>query len=118
MRGVPRILKTRADFERCQAMARDGRLGQNSLRRLFAHWEGLLAGRYYYVLDRVLADTEEPDGSPPEYIVREVDDEDSGETRREQLKRVERVPSALERIGVSVSDAEDAMTELEGMIDG
>lgn len=118
MKGVPRELKTRADFDRLQEMARDGKLGQNCLRRLRAHWEGLLAGRYYYEMDRVLEEGDEPDGSEPEYLVRVVEDEDTGETATHQLRRVERTPGALNRLGLSAEDAEAAIAELEGLIDG
>lgn len=118
MRGIPAELNTRTDYERCQELARNGELRHRDMQRLREHWAGMLEGRHYYELDRVLGDTEEPDGTEPEYLVREVEDEDTGELRREQLLRTERSPSALTRTGFTVQEVEDAMTELEGLING
>ncbi|MBK1725720.1 hypothetical protein [Halorhodospira neutriphila] len=118
MRGVPADLNTRADYERCQELARNGELRHRDMQRLREHWAGMLEGRHYYAPDRVLDDGEDPDGSEPEYLVREVEDEETGDVRRQQFVRTERDPSALTRTGFTVQEVEDAISELEGMING
>lgn len=118
MRGIPAELNTRTDYELCQELARNGELRHRDMQRLREHWAGKLAGRHYYAFDRLLGDTEEPDGTEPEYLVREVVDEETGDAQRKQFVRTERSPSALTRTGFTVQEVEDAISELEDLING
>lgn len=113
MQGVPRYgLRTRADYDLLQGLAVQGEIRPQGVATLKRHWEGLLAGRWTYVHDRDLAQDEAPDGPEPEYRVLESQDED-GDVRRVQIKRIESPTAEIFRLGFTVQDVEQAISDLE-----
>lgn len=125
MQGVPRYgLRTRADYDLLQGLAIQGEIRPQGVATLKRHWEGLLAGRWTYVHDRELTEGEAPDGPEPEYRVLELRDESAdieGETeneaavRRVQIKRIESPTAEIFRLGFTVHDVEQAISDLEAM---
>jgi len=116
MQGVPRCgLRTRADYDLMQSLAVQGEIRPQGVATLKQHWQGLLSGRFTYVYDRDLADGEAPDGDMPDFRVLEVEDDDTGETRRVQMKRTESPQAEIFRLGYTVQDVEQAITDLEGV---
>lgn len=114
MQGVPRYgLRTRADYDLLHGLATQGEIRPQGVATLKRHFEGLLAGRFTYVHDRVLADGESPDGDMPDYRVLTVEDEETGETRRVQMKRIESPQAEIFRLGFTVQEVEQAITDLE-----
>lgn len=115
MRGIPRnALKTRADFDMLHAAAMAGELRPHEVTELRRQWQALLNGRQAYVVDRVLAEGEDPDGAEPDYRVMVDEDEATGETTRTQYKLTDTQCSRLNRLGFEVDDVEAALAELEG----
>lgn len=114
MQGVPRYgLRTRADYDLLQGLATEGEIRPQGVATLKRHWEGLLAGRFTYVYDRDLAEGEAPDGDMPEYRVLNVEDEETGTTRRVQMQRIESPQAEIFRLGFTVAEVEQAITDLE-----
>lgn len=110
MYGVPKICKTANDFERIHELAKQGKLPQEQVKK---HWDGLLGTSQHYVFDRVLGDTEDPDGSSPDYVVVENELED-GSIERRQHKLAENPEGAIFKLGYSVSDVNQKISELGG----
>jgi len=116
MQGVPRYgLRTRADYDLLQGLATQGEIRPQGVATLKRHLEGLLAGRFTYVYDRDLADGESPDGDMPDYRVLNVEDEEAGTTRRVQMQRIESPQAEIFRLGFTVAEVEQAMTDLEAV---
>lgn len=114
MQGVPRYgLRTRADYDLLQGLATQGEIRPQGVATLKRHFEGLLSGRFTYVYDRDLAEDETPDGDLPEYRVLTVDDEENGTTRRVQMQRIESPQAEIFRLGFTVPEVEQAITDLE-----
>lgn len=116
MQGVPRYgLRTRADYDLLLGLATQGEIRPQGVATLKRHFEGLLSGRFTYVHDRVLAEAESPDGDMPDYCVLNVEDEETGETRRVQMKRIESPQAEIFRLGFTVQEVEQAITDLEAV---
>ncbi|SFT73641.1 hypothetical protein [Halomonas saccharevitans] len=116
MQGVPRYgLRTRADYDLLQGLALQGEVRPQGVTRLKQHWQGLLSGRFVYMRDRVLADGESPDGPMPDYRVLEIEDEDAGTVERVQFQRTESPDAEIFRLGYSVAEVEQAITDLESV---
>ena len=116
MQGVPRYgLRTRADYDLLQGLATQGEIRPQGVATLKRHLEGLLAGRFTYVYDRDLADGESPDGDMPDYRVLNVEDEEAGTTRRVQMQRIESPQANIFRLGFTVAEVEQAITDLESV---
>lgn len=109
MYGVPKVLATRADFERVHHMALSGECAPE---QALAQWRGLLDGRLAYEHDRVLADGEAPDGAEPEYRVLEEERED-GSVERVQYRLVDQPHARIYRLGFSIAEVEARITDLE-----
>ncbi len=109
MYGVPKICKTAKDLERIHEMAKQGKLPREQVKN---YWRGLLNNRQRYVFDRILSDTEDPDGNPPDYIVLE-NELDDGTTERRQHKLEENSDALIFRLGYTVSQVENKISELE-----
>ena len=116
MIGIPKILKTRADYERLHAAALAGELRPHQVAALLGRWQALLE-RHHYVYDRVLAADESPDGPEPDYRAITETAEDGTETRS-QYRREEDPTARIHAIGFSVAEAEAAITDLEAVING
>lgn len=113
MRGVPKnALMTRNDFELLQQRARDGELRPRQVEELKSRWQALLNGRLVYVFDRELTDTENPDGSEPDYRVVEDYDESTGETIRKQFKLVDDSTCRMAKLGYTEADVDAMIDEL------
>lgn len=108
MYGVPKTVKTASDLERIHALALEGKLSKASVAK---HWQGLLNGKDHYAFDRKLADTEDPDGSPPDYVVLDVK-QDDGTTERHQYQLQEDPGAAIFELGYSVSGVQTKLDEL------
>jgi hypothetical protein len=108
MYGVPKTVKTANDLERIHGMALEGRLPKE---RVAKHWQGLLNGKDHYVFDRKLSDSEDPDGSPPDYIVLDVKQED-GTTERHQYQLQEDPNASIFELGYTVSKVNAKLNEL------
>lgn len=116
MQGVPRYgLRTKADYDLLQGLAVQGDIRPHGLATLKRHWEGLLSGRYHYVYDRDLAEGESPDGSEPDYIVLTVADEQSGTERRKQMVRHDNSQAEIFRLGFTVAEVEQNISDLEAV---
>ncbi len=116
MQGVPRYgLRTRADYDLLQGLATQGEIRPQGVATLKRHLEGLLVGRFTYVYDRDLANGEAPDGDMPDFRVLDVEDDDTGETRRVQMKRTESPQAEIFRLGYTVQGVEQSITDLEGV---
>jgi hypothetical protein len=112
MHGIPKIqLKTKADYLRLQGMALDGDLRPAQVERLRGHWQSLLAGRYRYDADKVLADGVEPDGSEPQYRVIIEQGDDDQDVRR-QYVRVEDEHARIHALGFDVTEVQQALEQL------
>jgi|SRR5690625_43051 len=118
MQGVPRFgLRTRADYDLLQVLAIQGELRPHDAATLKRHWEGLLSGRFSYQRDRELVGDEPADGEMPDYLVittREDDGEDGAE-RRVQMVRVESLSAEIFRLGFTVQEVEQAISDLEAI---
>jgi hypothetical protein len=110
MYGVPKTLNTRADFDRVHDLAKAGRLPAEGVKK---YWQGLLSGKDHYVFDRILADGEDPDGTPPDYIVLNVE-QDDGTTERRQQKLMENPDARIFKLGYTAADVETKISELGG----
>jgi AmiR/NasT family two-component response regulator len=107
---MPKILKTREDFEGCHADAVKGVLSAASMR---VAWQSLLDTKRVYVFDRDLAADETADGSAPDYIV--VDDEqDDGTVIIKQFKLVDDPAAMIVKMGYADGDVLAKINELEG----
>lgn len=116
MQGVPRYgLRTRADYDLLLEQAKAAEVRPQGLATLKRHYEGLLAGRFTYVYDRDLAEAESPDGDMPEYRVLTVEDEEDGSIRRVQMKRIESSQAEIYRLGFTVQEVGQVITDLEVM---
>ena len=116
MQGVPRYgLRTRADYDLLQGLATQGEIRPQGVATLKRHLEGLLAGRFTYVYDRDLADGESPDGDMPDCLLLNVEDEEAGTTRRVQMQRIESPQAEIFRLGFTVAEVEQAITDLEAV---
>lgn len=113
MRGIPRVIKTRADVHGLMDMWRGGSLRPQHAELLHDQLRALRDGRMVYVRDRVLQDGEEPDGPEPHYRVMEEETGADGATEQVQF-RLEDSPSAkIYRLGFSLEEVEQLITELE-----
>jgi ABC-type phosphate transport system auxiliary subunit len=116
MQGVPRYgLRTRADYDLLLGLATQGEIRPQGVATLKRHLEGLLVGRFTYVYDRELAEGESSDGELPDYRVLSVEDEETGETRRVQMKHIESPQAEIFRLGFTVPEVEQAITDLEAV---
>ncbi|WP_022727220.1 hypothetical protein [Fodinicurvata sediminis] len=115
MIGVPRILRTKQDFENVKAGVISGDITGRHAARALAHWQGLLS-RHRYSFDRLLSEGESPDGSEPDYRVMEDLDEETGDTIRRQLKREEDPNARIVTLGYSVSEVEAVISDMEDAI--
>ena len=109
MIGVPRVCKTKQDYERIHQMAKDGKLHKEEVLR---HLRGLLGTKDHYVFDRLLGDSEEPDGETPEYIVVEHE-KDDGTVERRQNKLTENPKGRIFKLGFTESGVRQMISELE-----
>lgn len=109
MYGVPRTVKTANDLERIHALALEGKLSKAGVAR---HWQGLLNGRTHYVFDCKLADSEDPDGSPPDYIVLDVTLDDGTTEERHQYQLQEDPGAAIFKLGYTVTGVQTKIDEL------
>lgn len=109
MIGVPQVCKTKQDCQNIHRMAQDGKLPKGEV---LSHLRGLLGTKDYYVFDRMLEDSEDPDGSPPEYTVVETEKED-GTTERKQNKLVENPKGRIFKMGFTVSQVQQMIKDLE-----
>ena len=110
MIGKPRYLNTQNDAELAHQMALAGKIPAGTA---IDAWRGLLNGAYCYVFDRNLADTESPDGPPPDFIVLEVEQPDGTIVRRQE-KRVRDTNSRMDRLGYTEADVLAKIAELGG----
>lgn len=116
MQGVPRFgLRTRADYDLLQGLALEGGIQPIGVATLLRHWQGLLAGRFHYVYDRDLSEGESPDGAAPDYIVLTSTDDQSGTTTRRQMQREEFATAEIFRLGFTVTEVEQHITDLEAL---
>lgn len=116
MQGVPRYgLRTRADYDLLLSLSAQDEIRPQGLATLKRHLNGLLAGRFTYVYDRDLVDGESPDGDMPDYRVLSVEDEEVGTTRRVQMQRIESPQAEIFRLGFTVQEVEQAITDLEAV---
>ncbi|WP_022729782.1 hypothetical protein [Fodinicurvata sediminis] len=118
MIGVPRVLRTRQDYENVRAGVLEGRYGAQERARALAHWQALLS-RHRYVFDRELAEGEAPDGPEPDYTVLVLRDEETDAvTARQQRVRIEDPKARIFKLGYSVPEVEAAISDMEGVING
>lgn len=109
MIGTPRVCKTASDYERIYQMAKEGKLPKQEV---LNHLQGLLNTREKYVFDRVLEDSEEPDGDSPQYTVVERELED-GTVERRQNKLEEDPNGRIFKLGFSVENIQKRIDDLE-----
>jgi hypothetical protein len=110
MIGAPKHLNTKDDYEYAHALATEGKIPADAMRK---QWEGLLATRQVYAYDRDLGATEDPDGPEPEYRVITDTAEDGTETRK-QYKLGPNPGAAIDRLGYTVAEVEAKLAELGG----
>ncbi|TGG92544.1 hypothetical protein E4656_13830 [Natronospirillum operosum] len=115
MYQIPNQLNTRADHDRVHNLAKAGACRCD---QALGHFKGLLNGHYQMQFDRVLGESEPADGDEPDYRVLTAEDESTGESVREQYKRVERTESRMTRLGYTVAELTDIITELEEIDNG
>lgn len=115
MKGIPHnSLKTAQDYEGMQELALAGELRPRDVDTLKRYWASLLNGRFCYERDRLLGESEEPDGDEPEYRVL-TEEADDGTEERWQYKRVEDSHARIHALGYDVATVENKIAELEGM---
>ena len=112
MIDLPSTLQTRADFDRAIAMAKAGECRPSEVAPYFT---GLLASRWAYEFDRVLAVAELPDGELPEYLVTAAAAENEDDPVRAQSKRTEQVGAKIFQLGYTVAEVKQIITELESL---
>jgi len=105
MYGFPKRLKTQIDYERCHGEALQGSFGRGTM---IATWQALLDSRYKYTFDRILSESEEPDGSEPEYKV--LEDEDGS---RRQYILAKDAQARIYKLGFSETMVNSRISELE-----
>jgi len=110
MIGAPKRLKTAADHENSHALALDGLIPAEPVRRA---WQGLLNTQNHYVFNQVLASESDRTGPEPDYRVLTG----QGDAGDEVLEfALEPNPNAeIDRLGYTTSDVEAKLTELEGL---
>jgi hypothetical protein len=106
MHGIPRILQTRADFDLALALARTGEAHPPIVA---THFAGLIEASRSYAFDKVLADSQAPDGPMPAYCVLEASE---ALPTRTQLKQVTDPEARLFALGYTVAEVETIITEL------
>ncbi|OXS13995.1 hypothetical protein CGX12_16570 [Zobellella denitrificans] len=111
MHGLPRILQTRADYERALAMAASAACRPADA---LPHFVGLLESRWAYQFDRLLTENEHPDGAAPDYLVSEAEGED-GTLVRAQHRRAEQPGAKIHRLGYTVAEVTAIIAQLESM---
>lgn len=110
MYGVPKTLNTKQDYERVHSLALSGEASQEEVKK---HWQGLINSRMKYEFDRVLSESEDPDGPAPDFIVLDVKLDDNTIERRQQ-KLVSNPNAAIFRLGYNVAEVESKINELGG----
>lgn len=109
MYGIPRILQTRADYERCHALALAVAADPAAMRR---HWQGLKNGARHYVFDRHLDAEQAPDGPAPDYLV--IEPAEEGEPRR-QMKLVDDPSARMHALGYDLAQIDQKIAQLEAI---
>lgn len=108
MIGAPKRLKTAADYENSHALALDGRIPADPVRRA---WQGLLNTRTHYVFNQVLASEDDRTGPEPDYRVLTGQGEDGDEVW--EFAREPNPHAEIDRLGYTASEVEAKLTELE-----
>ncbi|MCS4503912.1 hypothetical protein NYO91_07450 [Arhodomonas aquaeolei] len=115
MKGIPHnSLKTAQDYEGMQQLAIAGELRPRDVATLRRYWQSLLDGRWRYDRDRLLGDSEAPDGDEPDYRVL-VEEAEDGTEERWQYKRVADDKARIHHLGYDVATVEGKIAELEGV---
>jgi len=102
MRGFPKHLNTREDYDLVHAAVLAGELPAD---KLLAAYDALLNTRQHYVFDRTLAADEPADGEEPEYRVM-VEEQEGGTMQRTQYKLVDNPDARLCQLGFTVTEIE------------
>lgn len=109
MYGYPKIIKTRHDVEYLVGYLGSKWATQANIERGLAFLRGLRDNTTRYVFDRVLAESEQPDGDEPDYRVLENDD---GE--REQFKLEEDPGARIHKLGFTQAEVQQLIDTIEG----
>lgn len=108
MYGYPKTIATRYDVEYLVSFLGTSWATEDNKRRGLAFLRGLKERQQAYIFDRTLAESEEPDGPEPEYLV--LTDEDG--TRRQH--RLADDPHALiHRLGFTEAEVDDLIATVE-----
>ncbi|MCI4410371.1 MAG: hypothetical protein JHC38_01720 [Thiotrichales bacterium] len=108
MKGLPKQLQTREDFNEALLLAETEKTIAHALAN---HFKGLLESSYKYEFDKNLNDGENPDGTLPDFVVIEKNDEQN--IKRHQLKRVIDENSRLFSLGFDVATVTIIINKLE-----
>ena len=108
MKGLPKLLQTREDFNEALALAETDKSIAHALANQF---KGLLESSYKYEFDKNLAENELPDGELPDFVVVEKNDEQN--IKRHQLKRVIDENARLFSLGFDVATVTIIINKLE-----
>lgn len=108
MRGFPKHLNTREDYDLVHAAVLAGELPAD---KLLAAYDALLNTRQHYVFDRTLAADEPADGNKPGYRVM-AEGPENGTTQRTQYKLVDNPDARLYQLGFAVADIEALEEEI------
>ncbi|WP_028574367.1 hypothetical protein [Desulfonatronovibrio hydrogenovorans] len=113
MRGIPEVLKTKADYERARALFLSGDLPERDKQRAKRHWQSLLY-RWAWSFDKEIESEEQADSGDQYRVVKEHDEGTGELVRMVQEVRLEDPQSRIFRLGFTVQEVEAAILEMEG----
>lgn len=108
MYGYPKIINTRHDVEYLVGYLGTHWATEENKQRGLSFLRGLRDNTQIYVFDRILSESEDPDGPEPDFIV--LQDEDGG---RKQMRLEENPNALIYRLGFTVAEVENLIATVE-----
>ncbi len=110
MYGYPKSIKTRFDVEYLAGYLGSDWATPDNVQRGLGFLRGLRDNTQHYVFDRVLSESETPDGVEPEYKV--MTDDEAGE--RHQFVLTDNPNAPIHKLGFSVPEVQAMIDMTEG----
>lgn len=103
MKGIPKTLQTRVDFERMHAAALAGEVSATGMQN---HWHGLLSSAFAWVISD--ADPAQVADNPDYKTL-------DGKDGIEVYQRTRQPDARIDQLGYTLAEAEAKIAELEGI---